>query len=134
MTSVYCQLMVLCSWRVLRTCANLLQSAPQQCAQQRCVVTLTMADAPQVVTDRPRVQLVRAFLDGSQYSAASIRRYERMFGKGFVSTGGLATTQVRLLHPGTYSFALLHRQYIYILLAPDCNRSDKHVRLPQCCL
>jgi len=50
--------------------------------------------APQVVTDRPRAQLVRAFLDGSQYSAASIRRYERMFGKGFVSTGGLATTQV----------------------------------------
>jgi hypothetical protein len=36
---------------------------------------------------------VRAFLDGSQYSAASILRYERMFGKGFVSTGGLATTQ-----------------------------------------
>ena len=52
--------------------------------------------APQVVTDRPRAQLVRAFLDGSQYSAASIRRYERMFGKGFVSTGGLATTQVSL--------------------------------------
>ena len=48
-----------------------------------------------MVTDRPRAQLVRAFLDGSQYSAASIRRYERMFGKGFVSTGGLATTQVR---------------------------------------
>ena len=47
------------------------------------------------MTDRPRAQLVRTFLDGSQYSAASILRYERMFGKGFVSTGGLATTQAR---------------------------------------
>ena len=59
--------------------------------QQRRVLITRLGG--QVVTDRPRAQLVRAFLDGSQYSAVSILRYERMFGKGFVSTGGLATTQ-----------------------------------------
>lgn len=35
----------------------------------------------------------RHFLDGSQYQMQGILRYERMFGKGFVSTGGLETTR-----------------------------------------
>ncbi|XP_069750218.1 phosphoethanolamine methyltransferase isoform X2 [Narcine bancroftii] len=33
------------------------------------------------------------FLDGQQYSRNSILRYERIFGPGFISTGGLRTTQ-----------------------------------------
>ena len=36
----------------------------------------------------------RSFLDSQQYSRTSILRYERIFGAGFVSTGGLQTTQV----------------------------------------
>uniref|UniRef100_A0A8D0GTA4 phosphoethanolamine N-methyltransferase n=1 Tax=Sphenodon punctatus TaxID=8508 RepID=A0A8D0GTA4_SPHPU len=34
------------------------------------------------------------FLDSGQYTERSIRRYEWLFGTGFVSTGGLATTKV----------------------------------------
>ena len=49
----------------------------------------------QVVSDAPPGELYRSFLDSSQYSSASISRYERIFGSGFVSTGGAATTQVR---------------------------------------
>ncbi|XP_059811318.1 LOW QUALITY PROTEIN: phosphoethanolamine methyltransferase [Hypanus sabinus] len=33
------------------------------------------------------------FLDGQQYSRSSILRYERIFGHGFISTGGLCTTK-----------------------------------------
>ncbi|XP_027058769.1 phosphoethanolamine N-methyltransferase-like isoform X2 [Pocillopora damicornis] len=33
------------------------------------------------------------FLDQNQYSSNSILRYEKIFGRGFVSTGGLETTQ-----------------------------------------
>lgn len=36
----------------------------------------------------------RAFLDGVQYSRTGILRYERIFGPGFVSTGGFETTKV----------------------------------------
>lgn len=39
------------------------------------------------------------FLDQNQYSSNSILRYEKIFGRGFVSTGGLETSQVRI-----YSF------------------------------
>jgi phosphoethanolamine N-methyltransferase len=39
----------------------------------------------------------RAFLDNQQYSANGILRYERIFGPGFVSTGGLDTTKARPL-------------------------------------
>jgi phosphoethanolamine N-methyltransferase len=35
----------------------------------------------------------QAFLDGSQYTEEGIRRYEFIFGKTYVSTGGQATTQ-----------------------------------------
>ena len=34
------------------------------------------------------------FLDKNQYSSNSILRYEKIFGRGFVSTGGLETTKV----------------------------------------
>jgi hypothetical protein len=47
----------------------------------------------------PRPDSFRAFLDTQQYSAAGILKYERVFGDGFVSTGGLQTTEelVKLL-------------------------------------
>ena len=50
-----------------------------------------------VVTDAPERNGggFRAFLDGSQYKLTGILRYERIFGPGFVSTGGIDTTKVR---------------------------------------
>lgn len=35
----------------------------------------------------------QAFLDENQYTARGILRYEKIFGRGFVSTGGLETTE-----------------------------------------
>ena len=53
-------------------------------------------NSPQVTTDKPCCGAeFRNFLDGQQYRMTSILRYERIFGAGFVSTGGLETTKVR---------------------------------------
>jgi hypothetical protein len=49
----------------------------------------------QVVTEGRRPGTVRSFLDSTQYSTTSILRYERIFGSGFVSTGGIETTKVQ---------------------------------------
>jgi phosphoethanolamine N-methyltransferase len=38
-------------------------------------------------------QAFQEFLDSQQYSVNNIKRYEQLFGKGFVSTGGLETTK-----------------------------------------
>mmetsp|Transcript_16946 Transcript_16946/g.42532 ORF Transcript_16946/g.42532 Transcript_16946/m.42532 type:complete len:492 (-) Transcript_16946:154-1629(-) len=46
-----------------------------------------------VVSDVKTEAAFRNFLDTSQYSRNGILRYERIFGEGFVSTGGLDTTQ-----------------------------------------
>ncbi|EDO42765.1 predicted protein [Nematostella vectensis] len=35
----------------------------------------------------------QSFLDNNQYTSSGILRYERVFGRGFVSTGGLETTK-----------------------------------------
>ena len=35
------------------------------------------------------------YLDAQQYSHKSILRYERIFGRNYVSTGGKETTEVR---------------------------------------
>ena len=51
------------------------------------------------MTDKPQRDNFRAFLDGVQYSRTGILRYERIFGPGFVSTGGLETTKVSLPTP-----------------------------------
>ena len=50
----------------------------------------------QVVADEPKKRAFRAFLDECQYSTRSILRYERIFGPGYVSTGGFETTKVCL--------------------------------------
>ena len=52
----------------------------------------------QVVTERSCSNEFRHFLDGQQYSTNSILRYERIFGEGFVSTGGIQTTTVSLFN------------------------------------
>ena len=46
-----------------------------------------------VVTRERRPAEFRHFLDGQQYSMTGILKYERIFGEGFVSTGGAATTR-----------------------------------------
>ncbi|XP_063001910.1 uncharacterized protein LOC134412067 [Elgaria multicarinata webbii] len=49
-----------------------------------------------VARDRESTQgydTFQSFLDNEQYATRSIRRYEWIFGPGFVSTGGLSTTQ-----------------------------------------
>jgi len=50
-----------------------------------------------VVTAEAQRSNFRAFLDGVQYSRTGILRYERIFGPGFVSTGGFDTTKVSAL-------------------------------------
>ena len=47
----------------------------------------------QVVTETSQQEQLRHFLDSQQYTTNSILRYEKIFGPGFVSTGGLETTQ-----------------------------------------
>jgi len=47
----------------------------------------------QVVTDKSHSNDFRQFLDKEQYSTNGILRYERIFGEGFVSTGGAETTK-----------------------------------------
>ena len=37
---------------------------------------------------------MQKFLDENQYTKKSILRYEKIFGVGFVSTGGMETTEV----------------------------------------
>jgi phosphoethanolamine N-methyltransferase len=42
-----------------------------------------------VEADGPEGKCFQRFLDTVQYTETGILRYERIFGKGFVSTGGL---------------------------------------------
>lgn len=53
-----------------------------------------------VVTAAGQPNELRHFLDGGQYSLAGIARYQRIFGEGFVSPGGLQTAREfsELLH------------------------------------
>ena len=39
---------------------------------------------------------MQEFLDNNQYNRAGILMYERVFGQGFVSPGGMTTTKVML--------------------------------------
>jgi len=43
--------------------------------------------------DNTGVPVTQKFLDGNQYTTNGIKRYQRMFGNDFVSTGGKDTTQ-----------------------------------------
>lgn len=47
----------------------------------------------QVLSDEKMDPGFRNFLDTSQYNRTGILRYERIFGEGFVSTGGIETTK-----------------------------------------
>ncbi len=71
----------LVSCRCVDTYVRLKQNQNQLCWKWR-----------KVVTPQPRPAEFRHFLDGQQYSTAGILKYERIFGDGFVSTGGAATT------------------------------------------
>lgn len=46
------------------------------------------------MSERSRSNDFRNFLDNTQYNMNGILRYERIFGEGFVSTGGAETTKV----------------------------------------
>lgn len=48
----------------------------------------------------------RHFLDNQQYQTTGILRYERIFGQGYVSTGGFETTKV--------SFVLVWRESLKV--------------------
>ena len=51
---------------------------------------------------------MQEFLDNNQYNKAGILMYERVFGKGFVSPGGMTTMKV-------WWHALKNWSYIFIL-------------------
>jgi phosphoethanolamine N-methyltransferase len=72
----------LVSCRCVDTYVRLKQNQNQLCWKWR-----------KVVTPERRPAEFRHFLDGQQYSTAGILKYERIFGDGFVSTGGAATTR-----------------------------------------
>jgi len=46
-----------------------------------------------VISEGPASKNFQKFLDTQQYTATGILRYERIFGEGFVSTGGMETTK-----------------------------------------
>ena len=48
----------------------------------------------QVYTEESGKNEFRHFLDNQQYQTNGILRYERIFGQGYVSTGGFETTKV----------------------------------------
>lgn len=55
------------------------------------------------------------FLDNRQYTNRGILRYEKIFGAGYVSTGGPSTTKVRILagqQPGFWLWRLTNTQRI----------------------
>ena len=54
---------------------------------------------PQVYTKESGKNEFRHFLDNQQYQTNGILRYERIFGQGYVSTGGFETTKVCILQP-----------------------------------
>ncbi len=51
-----------------------------------------------VINGNQGYKTFQEFLDTQQYSNNGILRYERIFGRHFVSTGGLETTQVIVLY------------------------------------
>lgn len=63
-----------------------------------CCVSQLSCQKNMPATDQQSEEFQK-FLDQNQYSSNSILRYEKIFGRGFVSTGGLETSQVRI-----YSF------------------------------
>lgn len=46
------------------------------------------------------------FLDNQQYTNRGILRYEKMFGAGYVSTGGLSTTKVKRKRKNSFCLKL----------------------------
>ena len=53
-----------------------------------------LAVVMQVYTEESGKSEFRHFLDNQQYQTNGILRYERIFGQGYVSTGGFETTKV----------------------------------------
>lgn len=77
------------------------------------------------MTDAPQRDSFRQFLDNVQYSRNGILRYEKIFGPGFVSTGGIDTTKVcvQLLDQATGLAALITGRL--------CSRSRQHDEFAQ---
>lgn len=55
-----------------------------------------------------RFSTFQQFLDSQQYTSRGILRYEKMFGAGYVSTGGVSTTKVR-------SWGNISLQYVHLI-------------------
>jgi len=58
----------------------------------------------------------REFLDNQQYSQNSILRYERIFGRNYVRTGGKETTEVGACFCISHSNGWLNMTYITIVI------------------
>ena len=61
----------------------------------------------QVYTKESGKTEFRHFLDNQQYQTKGILRYERIFGQGYVSTGGFETTKVTAVEVAMSHFVLL---------------------------
>ncbi len=73
------------------------------------------------------------FLDSQQYTRRGILRYEKMFGSGYVSTGGCSTTKVRDAEfVGSYIFKKSSVKFIkkILLLNTIYNLPFRKVLLP----
>jgi hypothetical protein len=82
-----------------------------------------------VVTEKPQKDSFRQFLDGQQYTQNGILRYERIFGPGFVSTGGIDTTKVRLWPPLVMMITNCHSLVVRICHMSISMRPEEH---PSC--
>ncbi|KAF4517278.1 hypothetical protein B566_EDAN008612, partial [Ephemera danica] len=66
----------------------------QCCRASEVALKFAPIAATIMATTNGDVQKMQDFLDSNQYSQLSISRYERIFGRTFVSTGGVTTTEV----------------------------------------
>ena len=94
-----------------------------------------MTVVQQVVSSTPREAQFRHFLDGSQYTQNGILRYERIFGPGFVSTGGVDTTRELTQRLGLQPGQKVRLAITWPASPPACSlpRSGRLLPVRWCC-